>query len=481
MFKEYNQAQNYLLPPSFKEFLWEWHESIILNELIEELNLEKLFQEYNKNINWNGRPAYNPKMLLKILIYGYMNNTFSSRKIAKKLKSDLWFMYLSWNNKPDFRTINRFRKEKWNILEDIFTQVVLKAKELWLISFWTLSLDWTKIYSNASKNKSYTLDLLDKKIQWFFDEADRIDALEDEKYWEENEDSIPEELKTKDWREKKKKELKEKREELEFKKKIVKQEIQNKKQNWINQSRINLTDKDSRLMKMKRKDWWVWYSPQNVTENQFVLVTTVPNNPDDSNELIPLMKKFQKKYKTNPKKVLADKGYWNEENYNYLEENNIQSYIPHPINNWKSLEDYIYKKENDTYEDKDWNIYIFKQFMWAKLKRKRWRPKKNEILKEEDFTAKLYFTKLKNGKNKFLYVNNWLKEVYKKNDERLYSEKWKKIYKKRSWDVENVFGNIKYNLSFERFLLRWFQWVQIEWNLINLAHNFKKLINFKLS
>jgi transposase len=155
MFKEYNQEQAFLLPPSFREYLWEWHEAIILSEIIEELNLEKLLKEYNKNIAWNGRPAYNPKMLLKVLFYWYMNQTFSSRKLANKVKSDLWFMYISWNNKPDFRTINRFRKEKWNTLEDIFVQIVLKAKSLWLIKFWIVSLDWTKIYANASKSKNY--------------------------------------------------------------------------------------------------------------------------------------------------------------------------------------------------------------------------------------------------------------------------------------------------------------------------------------
>ena len=89
-------------------------------------------------------------MLLKILFYGYMTWTFSSRKLANKLKSDLAFMYLSGNNQADFRTINRFRSEKWKILEDIFIQIVKKAKKLWLISFWTVSLDWTKIYANAA-------------------------------------------------------------------------------------------------------------------------------------------------------------------------------------------------------------------------------------------------------------------------------------------------------------------------------------------
>jgi transposase len=485
MFKEYKEDQDFLLPPSFKEYLWEWHEAIILSEIINELNLDKLYQEYNKNPNWNGRPAYNPKMLLKVLFYWYMNQTFSSRKLANKLKSDLWFMYISWNNQADFRTINRFRKEKWSILENIFVQIVNKCYELGIIKFWTVSLDWTKIYANASKNKNSDIKSLEKKIRWLFDEADKIDSIEDEEFWENNENHITEELKTKEWRDKKRREIEEKKKKLEDKKEEVIKEIENKQKAWIKQERINSTDKDSRLMMMKRKDFANWYNPQILTENQIILTSIVSNSPDDSNELIPILNKLKENFKEKKiERILADKWYWNEANYVHLEKNNILSYIPHPENNGISLDNYIYNKEKDTYEDKEWNIFKFKQFMW-KLNWiwKRWRPKKEDMkrLNENDYKAKLYITKLKDWKKKFLYVNNNLKEIYKRNDKKLYSKEGKEIYKKRCSCVEPVFGNIKRNLWFEKLLLRWFNWVQIEWNLISLAHNLKKIIRFRSS
>ena len=473
MFKEYNQDQSFLLPPSFKEFLWEWHESIILSEIIDELNLDNLYLEYSTE--WCWRPAYNPRMLLKVLFYWYMNQTFSSRKLSNKLKSDLGFMYISWNNKPDFRTINRFRKEKWSILEDIFTQIVFKAKNLWLISFWTVSLDWTKIYANASKTNNYDIEWLNKKIKWLFDEADRIDELEDEEYWEENENKIPEELKTKEGRDKKRKELEEKTKKLENKKEIVNNEIKAKKEAWINQKRINFTDKDSRLMMMKRKDWWNGYNPQNLTENRFILLTTVPNSAEDTWELIPALEKFNKKYSTFPKNSLADKWYASEENYEFLEKNNINWYVPHQ-KTLINIDDYKYDEKLDIYKDKKNNIFKLKQNV---RKEKWWTQWKK--LKKEDIKAKIYETILKNWKKKYIYINkNWL-QLCKNNDSRLYSEEWIKIYKKRSWCVENVFWNIKMNLWFERFSLRWFEWVQIEWNLISLAHNMKKIIKFQAS
>jgi len=474
MFKQDNQFT--LIPQNYRSFLWEWHEVIIFEEIINELDLTELIESYSNFSRWTS--AYHPRMLLKVLFYWYMNQTFSSRKLAKKLKSDLAFMYLAWNNQPNFRTINGFRKNKWEMLEWIFVQIVLKAKELWLISFWTVSLDWTKIYANASKNKNYNLEWLDKKISKLFDEADKIDKIEDKEYWD-NEDEIPEELKTKEGRDKKKKEIAEKKKKLENKKEVVKKEIQAKKDEWINQTRINDTDKDSRLMQMKRKDWWNWYNPQNTTEKQFIISNTVPNSANDTNELIPAIEKIKKQYWILPDSILADKWYWTEENYEYWKEKKIITYIPHPKYSGANLDDYKYNIENDTYENKEWNIFKFKQFVWSLTWRKKWRPRKNEILKEEDFEAKLYFTTLENWKKKYIQIAKNLKKIFKENDDRLYSKEWKEIYKKRSWDVENVFWNIKMNLKFERFSLRWFKGVQIEWNLITMAHNLGKIIKFK--
>ncbi len=217
MFKQDNQLN--LIPQNYKSFLWEWHEVIILEEIINDLDLWEIIKSYSNSMRWTS--AYHPRMLLKVLFYGYMNHTFSSRKLAKKLKSDLAFMYLAWNNQPNFRTINNFRKDKGPFLENIFVQIVLKAKELWLISFWTVSLDWTKIYASASKYKNNNIENLENKIKKLFDEADEIDKIEDEEFWEDNENEIPEELKTKEWREKKRKELDEKREKSENTKKFV--------------------------------------------------------------------------------------------------------------------------------------------------------------------------------------------------------------------------------------------------------------------
>ena len=185
MFKIDNQLN--FIPQNYKDFLWEWHEAVILDEIINELDITEIIRSYSNFSRWTS--AYHPRVFLKILFYGYMNQTFSSRKLSRKLKSDLAFMYLAWNNQPNFRTINKFRTDKWKMLEWIFFQIVSKAKTLWLISFWTMSLDGTKVYANASITKTQDIEWIDKRISQFFEEARKIDELEDTQYWD-NEDII---------------------------------------------------------------------------------------------------------------------------------------------------------------------------------------------------------------------------------------------------------------------------------------------------
>jgi len=489
MFKTYNQDQNFLLPPSFSEFLWDDHEVILLNEIIEDINLSNLFSSYKNIFKWTS--AFDPSMLLKVLFYWYMNQIFSSRRIASKLKSDIAFMYLAWNNKPDFRTINRFRKDKWIILEEIFVQIVIKAKELWLISFWTVSLDWTKIYANASKENNINLPNLEKTISDLFKEAEYIDSLEDDELWDDDWSNIPLDLKTKEGRDKKRKEIEEKKKEFEWLSQELKNRIDSSKdwKKWpkwkvkaTQNMKINLTDKDSRLMQMKKKDFANWYNTQILSENQIIVSSYISWNPTDFNELIPALDKLQKQYNQKPKEILADKWYSSTENYEYLENKNIDWYIPVFYEQIK-ISDYIYHDSEDTYTDNNWNVFIFKQYMDSKDKNlKRWRQMKWNISKQEDFKVKLYESKNFNNswKTKYLSINNdWLK-YSQKQKEKLTSDYWKKLYSKRQTDVETVFANIKNNLNFKKFQLRWLNWVNIEWNLITIAHNLKKIIRYQL-
>ena len=477
MFKPYDQAQKFLIPPSFQDFLGEWHRAIVLSEIIDRLEFRELFASYANTLRWTS--AYHPVMLVKILFYGYMNQTFSSRKLAEKTQSDLAFMFLAWGNKPDFRTINRFRKEKGWFLAPVFVQIVRKAQELWLISFSVVSIDGTKIYADASKSKNADLDSLEKQMKTLMEQADEIDALEDKEFWEDDDGTgIPPELKTKEGREKKRKEIEEKKKKTTEKQESVRQEIKRKAQEGIKMTRINSTDSDSRLVQMKRKDWWNGYNPQLATENQFIITTTINNAASDVRELIPVLKAIEKDYGVVPEKVLADKGYASEENYDYMKYQEIDGYIPHSKIQ-QNLDGWKYSEKQDEYIDTEGNIYAFKQYSGSRIPRKRWRPTLSEPTKESDFKTKVYQTKTKDRKSRFLQISkNWIDHCNAQ-DNKLSSEQGEELYKKRCHSVEPVFWNIKRNLKFERFSLRWLMWVTIEWNLITIAHNLKKIMNFQ--
>ncbi|MBU2542086.1 IS1182 family transposase [Patescibacteria group bacterium] len=446
-FKQYNQKQNFLLPPSYLDFLGESHRAVILSEFIDELNTVELVESYHNQSG--GSSAYHPVMLLKILIYSYSNATFSSRKIAMKLKEDIAFMYLAGNNIPDFRTISRFRQEKTEFIESIFSQIVSKAQGMGFVALGNCSLDGTKIYANASMGKNYDELQLKNKIRGLIQQAEDIDALEDELYGD-NEDDVDPELKTKAGREKRKQQIKNKESRS---KQALHQMPESKKAN----SKRNTTDPDSRLMKMKRKDFANGYNVQNITENGFILSNYIDNSSSDQNTLIPTLKKLKDAFQSMPKRLLADKGYSTVKNYSFCKENSIDAYIP-PHHESIDMAKYKYSKKDNTYTDWQGKIFFFKQNMSRS-------GVKSTVYQHIDNT----------NKKTYIYINhNWINHC-KRQKKKLSTPQGKRIYKLRSHDVEGVFGNIKKNLKFTHYNLRGFKGVKTEWNLISIAHNICKL------
>ena len=121
-FKHYNQRQTTLLPYSFDDFIFEKHPVRVVDQVVESINIQPLLKAYSKE----GNPAYHPKMLLKVMLYAYMTNIYSSRKIELAVRENINFMWLTGMNIVDHNTINRFRSNKLkDSFKDIFRQVVL--------------------------------------------------------------------------------------------------------------------------------------------------------------------------------------------------------------------------------------------------------------------------------------------------------------------------------------------------------------------
>jgi transposase len=147
-FKPYIQNQPYLIPPSWDEYILPNHPVRVIDSIVEQINLDELYQTY-KTI---GNSPYSPKMLLKLIIYSYLNNIYSSRKIEEAARSSLFCIWLCGGNLPDHNTISRFRQIKVEvILKDIFKQIVLLLAEQGLVSLDEAYIDGTKIEANANK------------------------------------------------------------------------------------------------------------------------------------------------------------------------------------------------------------------------------------------------------------------------------------------------------------------------------------------
>ena len=145
-FKEYDQNQTFLLPPSLEEFVPAGHLTRIINEVVNTLDLNVLYSRYSDA----GCHSYHPQMMLKILFYGYAVGEHSSRVLAHRMASDVAYMYLGAMQRPDFRTINRFRKDNIDLIKNFFVQIVQLCKTLGMMSIGTIAIDGTKLKANAS-------------------------------------------------------------------------------------------------------------------------------------------------------------------------------------------------------------------------------------------------------------------------------------------------------------------------------------------
>ncbi len=237
IFRGYSQSQGFLLPPSLDEFVSENHEARIINDVVDTMDLLPLLAKYEGG----GAPAYHPAMMLKIIIYAYSLDIYSSRSIVQELKTDTAFMFLSGLQSPDFRTICLFRAEHADVLPDLYVEVVRLCASLGMVGLGHIAFDGTKLKADASVRQTRDRDGLEKEIERIKEQmrqmiqaSANLDELEDQLYPDGNGSEIAEELRKKEYR------LKKLHEAIEV---LEREKLE----------KVNVTDPDSRLMKDSRK------------------------------------------------------------------------------------------------------------------------------------------------------------------------------------------------------------------------------------
>ena len=337
---ECNREQLYLMPVSLRDWLPEGHLAWFMLEAVEEIDLLRFYLKYRAD-GW-GRAAYDPQMMVSVLLYAYCLGVRSSRQIERACEMDVAFRVITGNLKPDHSTICRFRAENEGELGRLFTEVLRLCAEAGLVKAGVVALDGTKMKANASLSANRTQEHIEEEVRKMLAEARERDEEEDRLFGKDSRgDEIPEELKDRRSRltrlkecherlarEKEEKvrvqvEMVEKRKEEEEaaghkkrgrKPKEVAEVMQDEAK-----TKANVTEPESRIMKTRTGYIQGYNGQAAVDRGQIILAADVTQEPNDVHQLHPMTEQTQQELKVAGieeaiKSELVDAGYWSEAN-----------------------------------------------------------------------------------------------------------------------------------------------------------------------
>jgi transposase len=491
----------YLLPPSIEEMIEENHPVRIVNKVIEKINIKPLLKLYKGG----GTSSYNPKMLLKVLVYGYLRNIYSSRKMEEMTRENIHMMWISGMQRPDHHTVNRFRSERLKkVLEEIFSQIVVLLIEAGQMSIKEVYVDGTKIEANANK---YTFvwgraikkskERIKEQIKELWEYTQRI--AEEEKKEEEPGDfeeidpsKVEETIKKIDEILKDKTVNKKVKQKLNYAKKNWPKNLEKYKQQEEilgERNSYSKTDKDATFMRMKEDHMKngqlkAGYNVQISSNNQYIVNYSIHQKPTDTTTLPEHIESFKGKYNQRPEVVVADAGYGSEENYRYMAEENIEAYVKY---NYFDKEQKKQKKDRNPFAAEKLYYNPDQDCYYCPMGQKMERIGQTERLSQNKYIRQMAIYKAINCNGcpirgvchnqkaeRIIKVSHTGNDLKRKAKQRLESDIGKYYRKKRPTEAEPVFGNIKQNKKFKRFYLRGIEKVKTEFGLIALAHNLAK-------
>ena len=503
LFKPYAQGQSSLLPPSLESLVPKDHPCRVVNEVIDRVDLESILAQYPGG----GASSYHPRMMLKVLVYGYVRNIYSSRKLEAAIKEHVHFMWLSGGNQPDHHSLNRFRSERLKgVLQEVFSQVVLLLHEAGHLNINVLYTDGTKLEANANRYTFVWGKSIEKNRQRISEQLAEMWSYAEEVAREELMDTSPCDFKELNPKEvaqtieaidqalKDKPEVEKKR----------KQKVKYAKKNWPqnlakyeeqaalmeDRNSYSKTDPDATFMRMKEdhmKNGQLkpGYNLQASTNEQFILHYSVHQNPTDTLTLKPHLQSYEAQFGHFPEQICADAGYGSEENYSYLEEHQVEAFVKY--NYFYQEQKPAFLKKNPFHASRlhyqaEEDCYICP--MGQKMHNIGPRTRKTasgfeqklDRYQAQNCTGCPLRGRCHNAKtNRIIEVNHNLNRYRQEAKEKLNSELGIIRRKKRSVEVEAAFGNLKQNHGFRRLMLRSIPKVKIEIGLHALAHNLRKL------
>jgi transposase len=433
-----DREQDYLMPPTLREWLPAGHLAWYVLDVVERLDLAAIWGVYRAD--GSGRPAHDPGMMVALLLYGYAVGERSSRQIERRCSEDVAFRVIAANRAPDHTTIARFRRRHAGRLADLFVQVLAMCAKAGMVRVGTVAVDGTKIAANAGLAANRAYPAIRDEVERMLAEADEVDAAEDERFGDARGDELPAELADPVTRrerlERAKRELEAERAALVAgHQAMLARRAEHRERTDRNppgrppgegpgteppaDAKRNITDPDSRIMHA-RGALVQGYNPQaTVGEGQLILAARVTNSANDSNQLVPMVGAARTNLQAighdqKIKCVLADGGYWNHDDITALQDSTstviVPTHDPHTKNRKQS-------------------------------------PRRGP---EADRINKILATAA-----------------------------GKRLYRRRAAIVEPVFAHTKHTRGITRFSRRGLTAVEHEWQLIAATHNLLKLFRYQ--
>ena len=413
-FRAYDQNQQLLLPPDLAEWIPVGHLARLVSDLVDNvLDLSAIYAAY---VEERGAPPYHPRLLTKLLLYGYATGIYSSRRLEKAAQELVPCRYLTADQQPDHWTISEFRRRHLPALQGLFRQVLQVCQQAGLVKLGHVALDGTKIKANASKHKAMSYGRMRDReaaytriVEGWLKQAEAIDQAEDREFGDRRGDELPEEFQEAEGRLRK---LREAKAELEREaKEKGRAAPQDKDQH-------NFTDPDSKIMVNGDKAFIQGYNCQAAvddTPHHILVAAQVSNQASDNPHLLPMVQAVMTNTGSKPRRFSADAGYGVAANLEALAELRIDAYVAQ-------------RRERDATDSSTPRGRIPKALGIGPRMARKVRTKAGRA-----------------------------------------------VYKRRKHVAEPPFGMIKQAMGFRQFHLRGLTKVQGEWLLVATAYNLRRL------
>ncbi|MDA3836250.1 MAG: IS1182 family transposase [Nanoarchaeota archaeon] len=472
-----NPEQTFLLPTDLRAKIAKDHICFLIEEVVNQLD----FTKFNEAVVGAGNPTYHPRINMKIILNGICDRITSTRHLERQTQENIVFMYLSENLKPNFHTIAMFRKNNSELIKQCFLQTIEVAKQLDMVNFSKLYLDGIKVKANASKNKNFNEEEIKFLFQFVDKHLEKMDEVEKEEL---NEDSvkIPEHLTNK-------RKLKDKIKEVMGNMDKAKVQLEKAKEKIKTEGakRVNLTDMDSKLMKMKRGiHYEQGYNCQLLVEDksEIIVGNYLSDSPVDITETKPTMEKFKEEQKIDLKGVemFQDNGYSRSKTAEYYKGEGVIAYIPDQVTTkeFHGKAGNVSEFDNDRFElDFEKNQVIcpaghrmdFVKRIVSARNKENW----TNVYQTRECNDCSLQEKCAKGRSGYPYREARINPLMRKIRLRLKTKEGIEKYNKRFHKGEVAQAHIEHNLGYREFKCRSQASCENEVNLFSIAYNLKKI------